>query len=372
MLKTWVNVAVLATVTVLTVLARPAGAATAYPPSCATTVSPYHGGTNTVVYAQHGITLRKFSKTGLAPLFTASADVSRALPEPIWHSTVTARSSTLSLVNASRALVGVNGDFFRINGDGSPYGPQVAAGRAVKGLAYGQNAIITTNTGRLTYGKVWLGLTVSHLGHTVPATALNDPQALRDAISVFTSRWGAYQPLTGSGAWREYVVSHGVVTATHTTATHARIPAGGYVIEARAAGAVKLQMAGWRNGAHISVSAPVRSNTAGGVRYAIGAGQQMIHNGSAVYSSCGYDRPTSRTVVGVASSGRKAVLIETSAGRGLTTRELMAFLRLDGITEAYQLDGGGSSTIATRGHQWSRPQDGANRVIPNGFGLVPR
>lgn len=373
-MKSLIGAAVAAALTLpLAVLAaHPAAASTAYPAACSTTVSPYHGGSSVQVWAQHGVSLRRYSKPGLAPLYTASADVRSALPEPVWHQAVTSRTTAAQLVNASRALVGVNGDFFRINGDGSPYGPQVAAGHAVKGLAYGQNAIITTNSGLLTYGKIWLGLSVNHLGHVVPATALNDPGGYLNAISVYTDRWGAYQPRHATGGWREYIVTRGVVTAVHTTATHARIPSGGYVIEASGSGAVKLQMAGWRVGAHISVAAPVRSSVPGGVRYAIGAGQRMIHQGRADTSACGYDSPTSRTVVGVANGGRKAVLVETSAGRGLTTRELMAFLRFAGVTEAYQLDGGGSSTIATHGRQWSAPQDRANRLVPNGFGLVPR
>jgi hypothetical protein len=354
----------------LTVTAGSAGAS-AYPASCSTSVSPYHGGTSTTVFSQHGIAMRRYTKAGMAPLFTASGDVSVAMPEPIWHTAVTTRSTLPSLVNSSRALVGVNGDFFRINSNGAPYGPQVAAGHAIKGLAYGQSAIITTTSGRLTYGKVWLGLAVTHLGHTVAATGLNDPQSWTSGINVYTDRWGTYQPITRST--REYVIGRGVVTAIHYGATHARIPTGGYVVEAFGSTAVvRLQMAGWKMGAHITVAAPVHSSVPGGVRYAIGAGQRMIHNGRAVSTACGYDSPTSRTVVGVASSGRKAVLVQTSAGRGLTTRELIAFLRFAGITEAYALDGGGSSTIATHGHQWSKPQDGTNRAVPNGYGLVPR
>ena len=61
------------------------------PHSAATSVSPYHGARVVPVFAAHGVTVRQYSKAGLAPIYVATADVGRALPQPLIPARVSTR-----------------------------------------------------------------------------------------------------------------------------------------------------------------------------------------------------------------------------------------------------------------------------------------
>src|SRR5262249_51174235 len=150
------------------------------------------------------------------------------------------------------------------------------------------------------------------------------------------------------GGWREYVVnSRGIVVAQHAYATRTRIPAGGYIVEAAGTSAVHLQLQGWRGNAHEQLRTYAHSNEPGGACAAAGAGRRLIHTAAADRSACGYDKPTTRTVVGMLGSSR-SFLLTMGAGRGTTLRETLALLHSLGVTEAVMFDGGGSTEIGTR------------------------
>ncbi len=352
----------------------PVDASPVDPSTCVIGVSPYRGAADQVVWAQHGITLHRFTKLGLAPMYVATADAMSALPEPIIPAHVATRVNAKTLITGSRALVGVNGDFFRLAGDGTANGPEVLGGNVVKGTSRVQNVAVTTRSGRLAYGQMRAEVQLWHGTARYIGSGINDNSQPAGGLTVFTPQWGAVEPMRSSGAWREYVVSHGVIVAEHSAGTGARIPAGGYVVEAAGVSATHLQVDGWRVGAHVVLRTYIRSTVTagGGVWAAIGAGSQTIHLGRPETSGCGYDTPTARTSIGVFAGGRKAALAATSNGRGLTQREMTAFLRSIGLTEAFSMDGGGSTALATHTHRWTVPRYGADRGVPNGFGFVPR
>lgn len=360
---------------VAVVLARPGGASTAFPAYCATSSSPYHAVAGQAVFAQHGITVRRYSKAGLSPMFVATAATSSALPAPIFAGSVNSHGTIRSMVANSRALVGVNGDFFHINTDRLAAGVMVGpGGHVVKGTSRWQRAAITTTAGRVVGGQVKVDVVLYHGAAKYIGSTLNDPAGMQtNGLAVFNGRWGrATQPLTAHGGWREYVVnSRGVVVATHSAATRTPIPAGGYIVEAAGTSAVHLQMNGWRANAHVQLRAYARSSIAGGVYAAEGSGGRMVHQGAADYTGCGYDAPTTRTVVGMIGSSR-SFLLTMGRGRGVTIRELNAILRDLHVTEAVTFDGGGSTEMGTRAARLTAPLYGAERGIPSAWGLVPR
>lgn len=326
------------------------------------------------MYAQHGVAVRRYTKPGLSPMFIATAPLGNALPEPIFAATVNTRPGIHTLVAGSHALVGVNGDFFHIGGDNLPNGVQVGPGdHVIKGTSRWQNAAITTTAGHLVGGQVKVDVVVLHGTQRYVGSAINDPAGMQtNGLAVFTSRWGKpTQPLHSRAGWREYVVnSRGVVVAQHTAATATRIPVGGYIVEAQGASAVHLQVQGWRVNAHVQLRAYAHSNVPGGVYAAEGSGRRLVHNRAADIGACGYDTPTTRTVVGMI--GAKTFLLATSKGRGLTLRETMAVLRWIGTTEAVMFDGGGSVEMADRARRLTTPLYGVERGIPSAWGLVPR
>ncbi len=363
----------LAASAVCALVAPQAKAAAAAPrAACASVANPYRGAHVALVYAQHGIAVRRYTKAGLGPLYVATADIANAVPGPILPGHVTTRTEIGKLVAGSRALVGVNGDFFRQYGDGSPMSVEVVAGRVIKARAFWQPALITTPAGRLIYGplRATIGLTVHN--RTSLASTINDPSMPRNGVSVFTSAWGARQPARSHGVWREWIVSHGRVVASHAYATPTLIPSSGFVVEASGPSASRLQAMGWGTGALVGVRANAIS-TVGPVYSALGAGSRLVHGGLVDRGGCVTDTPTGRTSVGIYAGARKIALASVSSGRGLSERELAAFMRSLGVAEAVSLDGGGSSTMASHGRRFTAPRfNGRYRAVANGFGFYPR
>ncbi len=89
-----------------------------------------------------------------------------------------------------------------------------------------------------------------------------------------------------------------------------------------------------------------------------------------------------RTAAGLADRGHRLYLLALDGGAphlpGLTVEELARTLRRLGAVDAFNLDGGGSSTLVTRGphdrHATVRnhPSGGAERPVPNGIGIFVR
>lgn len=367
------------TVTVVAItavwLARQAGANAAFPTYCATSSSPYHAVAGQAMFAQHNITVRRYAKTGLSSMFVATAPISSALPAPIFAGSVNSHGTIRSMVASSRALVGVNGDFFHINTDRLAAGVMVGpGGHVVKGTSRWQSAAITRTDGRVVAGSVKVDVVLYHGAAKYVGSTLNDPAGMQaNGLAVFNGQWGRpTQPLATHGGWREYVVnSRGVVVATHTAATRTAIPVGGYIVEASGSSAVHLQVNGWRANAHVQLRSYARSSVPGGVYAAEGAGKRLVHNGAADYSACGYDSPTTRTVVGMSGSST-TFMLTMGRGRGVTVRELDATLRDFHVTEAVMFDGGGSAEMGTRAARLTTPLYDVERGIPSAWGLVPR
>ncbi len=355
----------------LTATDATAGASPAPKAACSSVPNPYSGARVSLVYAKHGIAVRRYTKAGLSPLYVATADTANAIAGPILPSRVTVKATTRQLVAGSRALVGINGDFFRINGDGSSMSVEVVAGRVVKARSIWQPALVTLPSGQLAYGPVRANIALIVRNNRYLANAINDPTMQHDGVSMFTPAWGTRQPVRSVGGWREWIVSRGRVVATHTYATRALIPKYGYVVEASGASATRMQMMGWHTGATVGASVSAIS-TVGTVRAALGAGSRLVHAGVTDRGGCVYDRANGRTVVGMYAGGRKVALVTVSYGRGLTERETAAFMRSIGVSEAVSLDGGGSTTMATHAAQLTIARYRVNRPVPNGFGFYPR
>ncbi len=339
---------------------------------CASSRNPYAGAHVVRVFAQHGITVRRYTKAGLGPLYVATADIANVVPMPILPSHVTVRTVIGTLVAKSKAIVGVNGDFFRRMGDGSPMSVEVVAGgRVIKAKAGWQPALVTTPAGRLIYGPLRANIALSVGKSRYLASVINDSTMPHNGVGVFTPNWGSREPEGGSPGWREWVVSGGRVVATHAYATHAVIPGNGFVVEASGVSASRMQAQGWRTGAVVGLHVNAIS-TIGPVYAALGAGSRLVHLGAVDRGGCVRDQPTGRTSVGIYAGARQIAMASVSTGRGMSESELAAFMRSLGVREAVSLDGGGSSTMASHGQRFTGPRNGVYRPVPNGFGFYPR
>ncbi len=87
-------------------------------------------------------------------------------------------------------------------------------------------------------------------------------------------------------------------------------------------------------------------------------------------------RPNPRTAVGITGDRRTLVMLaangRTRGIEGVTGFQMVEALREFGVTDAVNLDGGGSTTLVMNGHIVNRPSDGHERVVMTHLGIRVR
>lgn len=266
------------------------------------------------------------------------------------------------------AVAGVNGNFFDISDTGAPLGVgRARAHRVLHAPAVGwNNAFYQGTDGAYHVGQLHLVATIAqHPGWEVGA--LNTPNVKPDSISVYNHYWGRNAGMSvinapgrsivgraGSGPGRtadvapksvqvrEVHVKKGVVTSSSTV-----LHQGGYIHGKMLVG----QGAGARELAHLGVGTPLDVSWALDQKplMAITGNQVMLRAGKVTTTPDGQNAP--RTTVGLANNGH--IMIVAADGRqsfatGYSMDGMAALLLGLGVTDAINLDGGGSTTVVSR------------------------
>lgn len=352
----------------------------------------FAGAPNKHVMSAPGLTITRYKKPGRAPIWVTSANLAgpgaQIRPGPLMAPHVTDRTTQADQLAGSHALAAVNGDFFNIEKDNSPWGAEVnPGGVVVKGSAAPESkALVIARTGLAQIGYLGFDITVHQGTASVAANSLNSAELPKNGIAVLTSRWGSASRgyLNPTQAVYEYVVTRrGVVSAVHTHLTSTAIPAGGMVIVAQGSGRDRMREAGIHGSAKVSVSTRSQSAVPGGMYSAIGVGEVLIRDGIDAKLPCSGDSLHARTLVGIKPGGQELFVV-TAQGQtaatpsdvgGLTFRQAQGLMRSLGAYDAAMFDGGGSTLLTARiGKSYkmvSRPT-GAVRPIPNNLAFWPR
>jgi hypothetical protein len=263
-------------------------------------------------------------------------------------------SELAALVAQTTAVAGaVNADFFLFAPPGVPTGAHVRGGALVTGPAGRPAFAITTE------GQPWIG-TLSVVGaavsarDSIPVVAWN--RVAPDGLAWFDSAWGAVvDTLTGSA---RVVVSgrRGSVISADTSLALTRIPWSGgvLVLGPRAPSPLRGRLLrALRPNSRVEIDVRLTPlhprEVVGGFPILVRDSMEvpgLDSAGSATFAPARHPR----TVVGVASGGRRLFLI-TIDGRqpgssvGTTLRESAQLALALGATEAINLDGGGSTTM---------------------------
>ncbi|GHF58156.1 phosphodiester glycosidase family protein [Streptomyces thermodiastaticus] len=321
---------------------------------------------------------------------------------------VAARRTVSQLADRQGALAGVNGDFFHISethpgvaATGSAVGPEIADGHPLKaavpkGQRFGP-ALPSGSTTEDVFGvgtdrtaridRLSLSGSVTTPAGRLKLGGLNQYALPVGSIGAYTADWGSAsraRATCGTDTRRsapcskdtyEVTVRNGRVVATSGKPGKGTIPAGTTVLVGREAGARQLRKLTKGQ----SVRVEHRLVAASGVRYAFAIGGFPVLRHGAPLKGLDTKATTVRTAVGIANGGHRLLLVALD-GRpayrsGLTVAELAAELKKLGATEAFDLDGGGSSTLvarprgATRVSVRNHPSDGGERAVPNGIGV---
>ncbi|WP_116951505.1 phosphodiester glycosidase family protein [Jiangella endophytica] len=338
-----------------------------------------------------GITLRELTSvtpTGWYDQHILTADLANpaVTSDLLAGEHVTERAPTSRMVNEAGAVAGVNGDFFDINNSGAPLGAEVRDGELLKSSDFGTWSHIGVGldgVGRAV--DMTLDATATFGGAAHPVVSLNASNTMSgspaNAIVAYTSAWGSYRRsigVTGATDVASVLVQDDVVVSVDAaTAGEGAIPAGAFVLVGREAGAAAIRTL--RPGDAVTLSYALSDEIARQMRFVIGSNRELVRDGVARPDSELDNAVHPRTVIGFKDDGRTMLLV-TNDGRqspvnGMTMRELARFMVRLGAETAWNLDGGGSTSMVARplgadeATVRNSPSDGAERPDPNGVGL---
>ncbi len=285
----------------------------------------------------------------------------------------------------SRVVAAINADFFSFEPPGISEGPQVANSVLLKSEGHHREALEDRHL-RLQpvfairqNGKPAVTFTrfdgVVRLGdQTFPLAGVN-VRARNDSAFVFTPFYGTTTPVDSSAL--ELIVRNGMVAGADSLAEGVAIPDSGMVIVLK--GAARASLVSF----HPRAGAAWVGELAGleRAREVVGGYPMLLQKSHAVHHDEAGLRPTfsdrrhPRAAIGIDRKG--AVHIVAVDGRqpghsdGMTLQELGDFLLAHGITDAMNLDGGGSTTLVVAGHIVNRPSDASGeRAVSNALLLI--
>jgi len=309
------------------------------------------------------------------------------------------------------ALAGVNADYFPFTGD--PLGVHIEKGELVSEPSQ-RTAFGMTAEGAVLFGDILVQADVTpEGGDSVTLHGINRTIQANECLLI-TPRWGETYPapagavvlalrdLDGAPALGKTLKA--IVEAPLESQTSCPVPAGGALLVATGSFAERIRQ--WQNGTTLTFRFVVRPAgeqvalvpetpraerrlaSRGGFRrqnevelwnqavLAVGGGPWLVRNGTSTVDAPrqGFQRGFSddrhpRTAVGVTADGK--LLLVTVDGRqpmaaGMTLDELARLMLQLGATDAINLDGGGSSTLAVRGGLvLNSPSEGKQRPVAN-------
>jgi hypothetical protein len=286
------------------------------------------------------------------------------------------RAQTSHLLAANPATVaGVNGNFFDISDTGAPLGiGRSRERRLLHAPAYGwNNAFYQSADGTYHVGQLHLVASIAeHPDWSV--TGLNTPNVKPDSITAYNHLWGKNSGMsvintpgrsivgrTSSTPGRvaaitapdvpvrEVHIKKGIVVANSPVLHH-----GGYIHGKMLVGqgAAAAELATVPVGSPLSVSWTLDQKP----QMAITGSQVLVRAGRVVARDDGQNAP--RTTVGVDATNGHVLIVAVdgrqTTARGFTMKGMASLLVGLGVTDALNLDGGGSTTMVCRNSLWTR------------------
>ncbi|WP_328504085.1 phosphodiester glycosidase family protein [Streptomyces sp. NBC_00457] len=323
---------------------------------------------------------------------------------------VAARGTVSRLADAQGAVGGVNGDFFNltetqhpgVQATGASVGPAIAKGKALSAaVPNGQRFGPAMPPGRSTKDVFGVGddrrarldsLSLSGSIGTpdgkLPLGGLNQYALPVGSVGAYTAKWGSVSRVRAtcgtdtdraapcSADTYEVTVRGGRVVSTADTPGSGTIAKDSTVLVGREAGAQRLRKLS--KGERVTVQHKlVPAGSRKPFSFALG-GFPVLTDGQPLP---GLDNRTAavRTAVGIADGGRRVILLALDGAAeyrtGLTVAEVADAMRKLGSVDAFNLDGGGSTTLvarvpgATAVSVRNHPSGGVERPVPNGIGV---
>ncbi|MFI1768055.1 phosphodiester glycosidase family protein [Streptomyces sp. NPDC020800] len=362
-----------------------------------------------------GVTYRQFDISAAAGeahahLLTVDLGNPHVRLDLLYPGTVAARATVSKLADSVGAVAGVNGDFFNITetqhpgveATGATVGPAIAGEQVLKaavptGQRFGPSLPPGTTTTdvfgvgtdrRARMDRLTLTGSVTTPEGRFPLRGLNQYALPENSVGAFTSRWGSASRMRAtcgtdtdraaacSTDTHEVTVEDGKVLSASDTPGSGPVPTGATVLVGREEGAQQLRKLSV--GDRVTVTHGLVAATAK-VPYTFAIGGYPVLRGGAPLSGLDNSVSAVRTVVGFADDGHRMLLLALDGAAayrtGMTIAEEAATMKALGASDAFNLDGGGSSEMVTRDAGAggvtvrNHPSGGAERPVPDGIGV---
>ena len=297
-----------------------------------------------------------------------------------------------SMAKRLNAAAVVNADFFPIGTDipGDPLNLMVIGGELISEPS--ERAVFgMTSDGRFLFDSLQFEAKVIYgEGKSFPLRGINRKRAANELI-VYTSRFAPSTRTSGVGS--EAIVKcdqlpvrigktiSGTISDIRTGAGDSPLPDGVFVLSGAGTGARFIDE-NLKSGMTVSIQFTVTGRDTGSwesVVEAVGGGPFLVRNGK-MFIDASEAQPGSkvkpsvhpRTMVGATKDGK--LILATVDGRqsesaGMTFVQLADIMLAQGCVDAINLDGGGSTTMATPFGILNSPSGGIQRMVANGLAV---
>ncbi|MDY5627708.1 MAG: phosphodiester glycosidase family protein [Clostridia bacterium] len=330
--------------------------------------------------------IRSLTKNGWLNINIASADLNKDYIDAELlkdENDIRKLTNVKTLAEKADTFVAVNGDFFSWSsaekGKGSPVGVEIKDGEKLTSYAQAStsNAVfVKTDDKHMLFDYIDTYMTVTAPnGEGVQIKHINKYDDL-DGIVMYNSKWGETSP--GSYAYQvEMVVEDDTVTAINYDAGPCKIPENGYVLSFLKDRTTFL-LDNFQIGDKIVFDISLKPNYEN-INLAMGGGTLLVKDGKTAKNTHNISGLNPRTALGLDKDGKTLYLI-TVDGRqadsvGVSLDELSEILINNGIYNAINLDGGGSTTMVAKNIETgvnevvNLPSEGSLRSVINGIGI---
>lgn len=284
------------------------------------------------------------------------------------------------------AIAAINGDFFDM-GEKAPIGLTLQNGEVISSPAQRKDMYgfgLTANNIPLFKVFEFGGTVTAPNGQAFWLFGVNKPTYLLgpgaesdvNHLTIYTPRWGERSrgKLPGLTGVVEMVVENSAVRELRTDQPAVAIPANGFVLAGHGAAADFLS-ANFQVGSSVQVTYQVKEDN---LLTAVGGQAMLVNYGKRSWFTQNITGKRARTAIGASRDGKTLYLVVVEGGngsRGMTQEELADFLAAQGVWQAVNLDGGGSSTMIARplGEEGlallNKPVYTAERQVPTALGI---
>ena len=290
--------------------------------------------------------------------------------------------------NKGDVVAAINGDFFYMLNPDSPLGAIVKDGEMISSpiTVHDYATFFINNNGQAfaDYWKHQIYATTSS-GANIPISTINKYTDEYQYIMLIDKNWGTHSPgyNTNLQDMVEVVVIDDVVTEIRQKQPAVQIPENGYILLAakgkspwaqsdKLLGSVKV---GDKLTIHKDINPGIEN-----IKLAMGGGTVLVKNGQVATFTQTISGAAQRTAIGI-TKDRSQIIFVTIDGRhssykGVDGKELANYLIELGSYEAILMDGGGSTTMVTRGQGEfdskvvNHLSEGSERRITNGIAVI--